>query len=83
MKMTKEEKEKVINEMAEMFKDVVYLNAHKRAKETVEKLCTMNMRDMDEITIDYSFKLTKDIMDVFKGRIRRKDNERAKDLNLI
>jgi len=72
LNLTKSEREAIIKELAERMKDIIYINAEKRAEETLNEILSMNLKPNDPITIDYNIQfIFNDILQIL-GRIRRK-----------
>jgi len=72
LQLTKEEKELVINELAERMKDLVYMNAKARAKEAVEQALRMKLDPDERIVVTYEFKFTFNDIIQMVGKKRRK-----------
>jgi len=72
LKLTSEEKNILITELAERMKDLVYMRAKDKAKEVTEKLLKTDFNPEDKIIINYQVEMVgTDILQIL-GRIRRK-----------
>ncbi|MCS7387212.1 MAG: hypothetical protein NDF55_10885 [archaeon GB-1867-005] len=72
LNLTESEREAIIKELAERMKDIVYINAEKRAEEVIEQLLAMNLKPDSNITISYVIHFTFDDILQMLGRLRRK-----------
>jgi len=71
LKITEEERNILIEELAERLKDVVYMNARRRVEEFIDRLLDEDLEPNQEIIIHYKFALTfNDILQIL-GRVRR------------
>jgi len=78
LKLTKKEKEFLIEELSEKMKDVVYMNSRRRAKELVDKLQEMNLEPESKLEITYKIVFVfNDILQIV-ARVRR-----CKDLKTV
>jgi len=72
LKLTPEEKNAVIKELAERMKDTIYMRAEDKAKEVIENLLKVSFEPEDPIIINYQIEMVgTDILQIL-GRIRRK-----------
>jgi phenylpyruvate tautomerase PptA (4-oxalocrotonate tautomerase family) len=76
IKLSEEEKRYLIRELSERIKDVILMNAHKRAEEVVDIILRdIHDRDVDpheEFTVQFNFKfLINDLIQIV-GRYRRR-----------
>jgi len=75
LKLTPEEKNILITELAERMKDLVYMRAKDKAKEVTEKLLKTDLNPEDEIIINYRMEMVgTDILQII-GRIRRQEEK--------
>jgi len=82
LQLTKEEKELVINELAERMKDMVYMNAKVKAREVVEQALRMKLNSDEKVVVTYEFEFVfNDIIQIV-GRRRRKRKDRWRSLTL-
>ena len=71
LQLTEEEKEALIEELAERMKDIVYMNARQRAEEAINQLLNMNVDPSESVWIYYKFQFSiNEIMGII-GRLRR------------
>lgn len=72
LKLTPEEKEAIITELAERMKDIIYMNAREKAEEALNDILKTDLHPNDTIEIDYKFQfIFNDILQIL-GRTRRK-----------
>ena len=72
LKLTPEEKEAIITELAERMKDIIYMNAREKAEEALNDILKADLHPNDTIEIDYKFQfIFNDILQIL-GRTRRK-----------
>ena len=69
---TEEEREKIALMLADMFKDIVYINALEKARGLVKSIFDFNMQKIEEYKINYTFEITNEMLNTFLGKIRRK-----------
>jgi transcription initiation factor IIE alpha subunit len=69
---SEEEREQIAQLLAEMFKDVVYQNAIKRARETVKSMYEVDSPHIDDWEINYTFTINDNTIKMLLGKIRRK-----------
>ena len=69
---TEEEREKIALMLADIFKDIVYINALRKARELVKSIFDFNMQKIEEYKINYTFEITNEMLNTFLGKIRRK-----------
>jgi len=75
LKLTPEEKNAIITELAERMKDIVYMNAREQAEKVLNEILRGNPSPDDVIDIEYKIQLVfNDILQIL-GRIRRKKQE--------
>ena len=75
LKLTPEEKNAIITELAERMKDIVYMNAREKAEEALNDILEDIPSPNDIIEIDYNIRFVfNDILQIL-GRIRRKKQE--------
>lgn len=73
---TEEEREKIALMLADMFKDIVYINALGKARELVKSIFDFNMQKIEEYKINYTFEITNEMLNTFLGKIRREKEKR-------
>ena len=72
LQLTEEEKEALIEELAERMKDIVYMNAWQRAEEAINAILNMDVDPSESVWIDYKFQLSINEIIEFVGRLRRR-----------
>ena len=79
LKLTPEEKNAIITELAERMKDIIYMNAREKAEEALDQILEDSLSPNDIIDIDYNIRFVfNDILQIL-GRIRRtKTGEKPK-----
>jgi len=71
LKLTPEEKEAIITELAERMKDIIYMNAREKAEEALDQILKDDLHPNDTIDITYNIRFVfNDILQIL-GRIRR------------
>lgn len=71
LKLTPEEKNAIITELAERMKDIIYMNAREKAEEALDQILEDSLSPNDIIDIDYNIRFVfNDILQIL-GRIRR------------
>ncbi|RLF03884.1 MAG: hypothetical protein DRJ60_07910 [Thermoprotei archaeon] len=74
LKVTEEEKEILINEIAERMKDVIYMDAKEEARKVLEYILEKDFQSSsDSITINFEFKFVYSDLVQILGRYRRKE----------
>ena len=70
VKLTEEERRAVIKELAERFKDIVYMNAEERARKVVDTIDGSDIDPNAEIIIEFTLSFN-EVLQIL-GRLRRK-----------
>jgi len=74
-RLTHEEKEAVISELAERMKDLVYMNARRQAEKVLNKILTTSPKPDQVFEVEYKFRFVfNDIIQIL-GRFRRSREE--------
>jgi len=75
LKLTPEERNAIITELAERMKDIIYMNAREKAEEALDDILKADPHPNDTVEINYKFQfIFNDILQML-GRIRRQKSE--------
>ncbi|RLG36789.1 MAG: hypothetical protein DRN91_07105 [Candidatus Alkanophagales archaeon] len=77
LKLTAEERNVIITELAERMKDIVYMNAREKAEEALNDIVKEDLHPNDVIDISYNFRfIFNDVLQIL-GRVRRQNEKQT------